>query len=190
MSSRTAHRQRIEPGGPRPGAALFPCFPSLLCALLVVCAGTATAHQLKAAQTSVSLSPGTGLVEVIHRFYVHDAEHAVEQLFGLSGDIHRDAALRDTFARYLSQHFTLADQDDSPLPLVLLGAEIDGDFLWVYQELPGDAWPQIESVRHDALQELWPEQENRVNVRTEDGLQTVVLRAGDGLQMLPGRAED
>lgn len=167
-------------------------FPARLVAtwaLLTLSALTAEAHQLKAAQTSIALSPATGLVEVIHRFYVHDAEHAVEQLVGLAGDIHRDAELRDAFARYVAERFTLADGDGVPLPLVLLGAEIDGDFLWIYEELPGDAWPRIASVRHDALQELWPEQENRINVRTETGLRTVVLRMGDGLQPLPARLE-
>lgn len=161
----------------------------LLYALLASTVQIANGHQLKAAQTSVALSPATGLVEVIHRFYVHDAEHAVGQLGKLTGDIHRDAQLRNAFARYVAQRFTLVDHEGHSLPRVLVGTEIDGDFLWVYEEMPGGAWPRIAKVRHDSLQELWPEQENRVNVHTEGGLRTVVLRAGDGLQPLSAGLE-
>ncbi|HSG89109.1 MAG TPA: DUF6702 family protein [Pseudomonadales bacterium] len=159
---------------------------ALAAALLALLLGgapvTAGAHQLRAALTSLALNARTAQVEVIHRFYVHDAEHAVERLGGMRGDIGRDPALRDAFAHYVRTHFTLADANRTPLPIALVGAELDGDFLWVYEELPGDAWEKIAFVGHSSLQELWPEQENRVNLRTASGVHTVILHAGDGLQ--------
>jgi hypothetical protein len=154
-------------------------------ALLSGGAAGVQAHQLKAALTTIALNPRTETVEIIHRFYLHDAEHAVEQLGGMRGDIVRDAALQEAFARYVFRQFRLADATGADLPLDLVGAEVDGDFLWVYEELPATRWSAAALIGHGSLQELWPEQENRVNVRGDAGVRTLILRAGDRMQPLP-----
>lgn len=157
---------------------------TLTLALVMVCTAAlpAGAHQLKVALTSVALNARSGEVEVIHRFYVHDAEQAVHLLGGMQGDIQRDADLRNAFARYVGRHFVLADESGTPLPLTLVGAEIDGEFLWIYQTLPGDLWPRIALAGDSALQGLWPEQVNRINIRRDGRVHTLVCNAGDGLK--------
>ena len=48
--------------------------------LLVLCCLSLqlSAHEMKSAITKVLFNQRTGNIEVMHRFYVHDAEHAVK----------------------------------------------------------------------------------------------------------------
>ena len=47
----------------------------------------AFAHQQKAAETTVLFNKRSGELEVTHRFYLHDTEHAVQALFDKNADI-------------------------------------------------------------------------------------------------------
>ena len=154
----------------------------LLCLLLPL---TTSAHLTKAALTTVELNARTGLVEVVHRFLAHDAEHAITTLSGLSGDLRSDPVLQDAFARYVAGRFEMIDADGAPIDLELIGAELDGPYLWIYQEAAGDRFDAISGVGHPALQELWGEQINQVNVRTAAGMRTLHLDASRPRQRLP-----
>mgnify|MGYP006272368483 FL=1 len=161
-----------------------------LAGVLLAGAAGAFAHQLKAALTTVRANPRTELVEVVHRFYVHDAEHAVRRLGGLRGDLFADRTLQTAFARYVAHRFTLADETGEALPLELVGTELEGDFLWVYQEMPAATLERVAAVRQEALQELWPEQVNQVNLERDGRVRTLLLRRGDGLEPLEPAAAD
>lgn len=162
---------------PRPG--------DLLALVLLGLVASSTAHQLQAALTTIGVNPRTGLVEIVHRFYAHDAEHALAEASGIEGDIHADPALQQAFGRYVARHFSLTDAEGRALEPELVGAEVEGDFLRVYQQLPGEAFDRIARVGHDSLQEVWPDQENRVNLRREEGVRTLILRSGDGSRAVP-----
>lgn len=146
----------------------------LLTALLCFCAPL-QAHQMKTAITKLLFNDRSGQLEVMHRFYLHDAEHAVKHLQGKAADIHQQEAVRAEFAAYVSEHFTLTLNGEA-LPLQLLGAELDGRHIWVYQEI---ALPKAElktlSVRHDALMNIWPAQINVVNLEGRGPVRTLKL---------------
>lgn len=166
----------------------------LLLTFFLICAAPAHAHQMKSAISKVLFNPRTGNLEVMHRFYLHDAEHAVKHLQHKKADLVNDAASRQQFAEYVAQHFqlsvieslaplnttasvtTAAPATNGPhgvkpaklLKLSLLGAELDGRFVWVYQETPLPVQLPLEqelqlAVQHDSLMELWPSQVNAVN---------------------------
>lgn len=148
-------------------------------------AGAASAHQQKAAITEVSANTRTGLLEIAHRFYIHDAEHALGMLMGRAVNLHADAADRDRFAAAVAGSFTLTRPDGAAIALVLLGAEVERGYLWVYQEGPADALTDGLVVRADALRDVWPGQVNTVNIRTDAGVTSLqfegavqTLRAG------------
>ena len=50
------------------------------------------AHQQKESVTRVLFNPRTGNIEVMHRFLLHDAEHATRKLFGGDADLLGNAA--------------------------------------------------------------------------------------------------
>lgn len=122
------------------------------------------AHQLKTAITTVLFNERTGNIEVMHRFYLHDAEHAIEAVVGKDADLHADEATKDAFSNYVMDHFAMRTLAGESLNLQTVGYQIDGPHFWVYQETPIPAQINGLSLRHNSLQEVWSDQENMVNI--------------------------
>lgn len=131
-----------------------------------------SAHEMKSAITKVLFNQRTGNIEVMHRFYVHDAEHAVKKLLDKSADLIAKQSSRDSFALYVSTHFQLKS-DNQDLKLNLVGNELDGRFFWVYQEVAIPDSLKLMQLRHDSLQSLWPDQVNVVNIEGRGKVKTV-----------------
>ena len=130
--------------------------------LLMAC--TAQAHQMKAAITRVVFNDRTDSVEIMHRFYVHDAEHALSELLGEQVHLSEHKVAQEQFGRYVMAHFSMGLAEGKPLPLNAIGQEVDGKFIWVYQELPRPEHVSELWFAFDALQERWPDQVNQINV--------------------------
>ena len=144
--------------------------------LSVLLAGEpALAHQQKAALTEILFNPRTENIEVVHRFILHDAEHAVRKELGIGEGLVGSPETQMAFAGYVAERFVLARPDGTPIPLTLLGAEIEGGYLWVYQETPEPEALDALAVRHDALRDVWPSQVNRVNVKRGSTVRTLVF---------------
>lgn len=156
------------------------CFlrPAWLLAIALLMSGIASAHQAKEAITRVLFNPRTENIEVMHRFLVHDAEHAVREIFAADADILGSANTRDRFAEYVSQRFSLHDQQGQPIPLQAVGHEIDGRYLWVYAEAPIPSKLESLSVRHQALRDIWPAQVNLLNVDYGGESQSALFSGG------------
>lgn len=146
-----------------------------MAALLLCLSQAASAHQIKAAITKVLFNPRTENIEVMHRFNLHDAEHAVKSLVTKDADILDDAQTQKAFADYVAEHFTMLTADNSPLALKLVGYESEGKFFWVYQET--EQPPSLDGlkIRHDALRDLWADQVNTLNVEGNGPLKTLTF---------------
>lgn len=127
------------------------------------------AHQQKAGVTTVSHNLRSNHLEVVHRLYMHDAEHAVKTLFNSDADILKQPDTQRQFAQYVTERFGMYT-DTKPLPLVLVGYEVDGRFFYVYQEAPKPNDLTELDIRHEVLVDVWPKQSNLVNL---EGLETV-----------------
>ncbi len=160
----------------RPGVAAL--LPVTLLLLALLPASPLAAHQQKEAITRVLFNPRTGNIEVMHRFLLHDAEHAVRQLFGGKADVLGNAADRDRFERYVHGRFSLKNQDGVVLALTPVGNEIDGRFLWVYAEATIPEGLTALTLSHDALRDVWPEQVNLVNVERDGTVRSATFDRG------------
>jgi hypothetical protein len=147
--------------------------PLLLLALALLAPIASIAHQVQVALTTVTFSVRTGSVEVIHRFYTHDTEHAMSILAGRQADIMLDQAVQQQFGQYVSKYFQLLDQNGKELPLALVGVELEGDVIWVYQETPLPGHLTELSVTNPVLLDLLPGQVNTVNVECGGELSTL-----------------
>ena len=140
----------------------------------------AWAHQKKTAVTTILFNERTANIEVMHRFLIHDAEHAVKQIrggsFGQGADIIASEQTRQAFSQYASERFSIRDQNGELLELTLLGSEIDGGSIWVYQETPIPADLQSMTIRHNALRDIWIEQVNRVNIERNKEIDTLIFQ--------------
>ncbi len=146
--------------------------------MALMLAGGAAAHQAKEAVTRVLFNNRTGNIEVMHRFLVHDAEHAVRDIIGTGADILRSESTRERFAAYVGERFTLSDQDGASLPLEPVGHEIEGRYLWIYSETPIPEGLASLSIAHDALRDVWPEQVNLVTVDRDGESQSALFSGG------------
>lgn len=152
----------LSPQAIRRRAAVWVATAAMLC---VTTAGHA--DRQPGSLSTIKLNAATGNVEIIHRLHTHDAELGViaalddrslsiEQLVG-----------RAQLALYVEERFVVAGTDgneiNAPLDLTLIGAELDGEFVLVYQEFKGELPAQI-AVRDDILRDVFPEQVNHVNI--------------------------
>ncbi len=145
-------------------------------ALLCLFCNIAGAHQIKAAISTVLFNPRTENIEIMHRFNLHDAEHAVKVLFDKQSDILDDKQSQKLFAQYAAQHFKLKNKDEEALALKLVGFEIEGKHFWVYQETQQP--PELNGlvIQHNALRDIWPAQINTINVEGKGKLQTLEFK--------------
>lgn len=133
------------------------------------------AHQQKAAITRLVFNERSGSLEVMHRFYLHDAEHAVRQLFDNTADILASEDTRIRFGHYVSSLFQLRSESGEVITLDFVGQEVEGNHIWVYQEhTPLENWQAL-YVRHGALREIWPEQTNMVNIERNAEIHTLTF---------------
>jgi hypothetical protein len=155
---------------------------------LLFAAFSLSAHQQKTAISTILFNPRTNNIEIMHRFRVHDAEHAVKEILGKDADIFDSKETQEQFGEYVNQRFYLFDNDEQPLPLKMVGVELDGKFFWVYQETSLSTQSiqssQLDNItiRHDALRDLWPEQVNTINVEGKGKLQTLTF--ADSVELL------
>ncbi|WP_351008482.1 DUF6702 family protein [Shewanella sp. S1-58-MNA-CIBAN-0166] len=146
---------------------------------LSLLAGNVTAHQQKEAYTSIVFNQRSGMLEVQHRFYLHDAEHAAQQVIDKSTDLIGDPVGREAFAYYAISTFSMQDQQQHPLTLTYVGTELQGKYLWVYQETPITTNMDGFYLKMTALQELWSEQTNHINVERNKRVTSARLNIAD-----------
>ena len=149
---------------------------------LLIAAFSVNAHQQKSAISTVLFNPRTENIEIMHRFRMHDAEHAVKQIFGKDADIIDSKKTQEQFGEYVNQRFNLFDSLEQPLPLKVVGVELEGKFFWVYQETAQPTELDNMTIRYDALRDLWPEQVNTINVEGRGKLQTLTF--ADSVELL------
>lgn len=137
------------------------------------------AHQQKMATTTVSFNHRVDNIEVMHKFYLHDAEHAVRDLFDPSADILSSKATQSRFAEYVQTEFAIEINDSKQLPLKFVGLELDGKYIWIYQETAIPSNITELSISNGALQELWPAQLNLVNIEGKGELQSLLFNDSD-----------
>ncbi len=162
---------------------------ALLWALLWTPASNA--HQQKTAVTRLLFNENSGNLEVMHRLFLHDAEHAASVVFGEKQDLIESADSRALFGSYVVNRFavqaTQADGSTHEVFLDYLGEEIDGQFLWVYQEAVGFAeatTAQQLDLINSILRDVWPEQSNLVNLERDGRIRSVTFTQGSDTHSL------
>ncbi|WP_155524577.1 DUF6702 family protein [Oleisolibacter albus] len=158
-------------------------------ALAIGVAGTlaarpALAHRAKASTSWVRWNPRNALLEISHRLHAHDAEVALHDIEGVSAPDVGVPRTQAQLALYVEKHFALRDAAGNPLDLTLLGAEQEGDQLYIYQQRPLPQPPPAFGVRDSILTDVFPEQQNQVNLDNglagAAGIRTLIFKAGDG----------
>lgn len=155
----------------------------LVCVVCSVMSSASFSHQQKIAVTRILFNENSGNIEVMHRFFIHDAEHAASVVFGESQNLIESAISRELFSSYVVNRFAVIAEDEqgasSELELKYVGEEIDGQFLWVYQEVTQDSKIKALSVVHLVLRDVWFDQNNLVNVEKDGEVYSVAFTGSE-----------
>jgi hypothetical protein len=167
----------------------------IFCLLVLSCGlgQLVTAHQQKEGYSSILFNPRSGLIEVAHRFYLHDAEHAIKRGGVISSESVGNAAKADlannqlmqaAFSQYIVDSFAVKTLNHAPEQLELVGYEVEGKYLWVYQQTQlqldlTEIW-----VKMTALQAIWSGQTNHINVDINKNTYSIRLKHGDSWQKI------
>ena len=137
------------------------------------------AHQQKTSVTRILFNPRTENIEIMHRFVVHDAEHAAGLIFGERQTLMESEESRELFSSYVRNRFAIqasyASGPAQELSLSYVGQEIDGQYLWVYQELQDDPAIIGLTIVNLALRDVWPDQSNLVNIEHEGEIHSLTF---------------
>lgn len=157
----------------------YKLFPLLFVLLM---SSSVLAHKMKSAFTIVLFNERTGFLEVMHRYSLHDAEEASQELFRGKADIIEDPKTQQRFADYIMAHFQIRDESKQLIPLNFVGSQNDAGYFWIYQDYKLTRQFDSIEIKNLALTELWREQINAVNVEFTGQTQTVTFSTGDNWQ--------
>jgi hypothetical protein len=142
----------------------------------------AFAHRMPGSLSTIKTNAETGIIEIIHRLHIHDAELGMVVLTGERQLTLEQLAGRARLALYVEEQFSIAPVVDGKngkrLPLELIGAELDGDFVLVYQQYAGELPADI-AIRDAILSDVFPGQINHVNVATGDEVRSLTFSEDD-----------
>ncbi len=138
----------------------------------------AKAHEQKVAITQILFNPNTGNIEIAHRLNLHDAEHAVQEGWG-EADLTSDPENLERLTHYVRGNFFLYD-GERLLESKKVGAEIDGIYVWIYDELPiPKKRIKVLTVDNTILRDVWPDQSNLVNLELGNFRESVFFSGDD-----------
>ena len=136
------------------------------------------AHRAPGCLTSIEWNKLSGQTEIVHRLHTHDAELGVGSALNLPGLSVGDIEGRANIALYVEENFQIR-AGENELKLELIGAELSGNYILVYQELPGRLLQNI-LIRDDILRDAFPAQLNQVNIEDGDSVHSLVFTKKDG----------
>jgi len=145
--------------------------------LLLGIAVSAAAHREPGSLTTIKWNVSSGRTEIVHRLHSHDAELGVGQILDIADLSVLDLEGQAIIALYVEARFRIA-ADEEDIELDLIGAELAGDYVLVYQEHSAELPAQIR-VYDSILQDVYPAQINQVNIEDGDIVHSLVFTAGD-----------
>jgi hypothetical protein len=142
---------------------------------------TSFAHREPGSLTTIEWNQASGKTEIIHRLHSHDAELGVGSVLELPGLSVLDLEGRAYIALYVEERFRIAS-DDGDLGLALIGAELAGDHVLVFQELSGRLPAKIH-VLDGILRDIYPSQNNQVNIEDGESVYSLAFTGDDDWQI-------
>lgn len=145
-----------------------------LCLVLLLVCAPSTAHQLNYSYTELKWRVDKQVLEVTHSIHMDDAVVLLAHLgdFQASLDLQSQAKL----LLYVEQNFRL-QVGERQLQLDPVGAQVEGDNLWIYQEIVLQKYPSGLIVHCTLMQDVFSSQTNQVNFVVGDEIKTGVYNS-------------
>lgn len=130
---------------------------ALLCLPLLV-----SAHRQHLSWTEVALSDGKKSAEITHRLHQHDSVALLRSMGFDNPDLDSLEHLA-VLAVYAARNTQLILKDGTLAEAEIIGAEAEGDFVFVYQETLNQPSP-LEKIATSIFMDINAEQINRINI--------------------------
>ena len=156
----------------------------ILFALLTMLAAMQTqAHLEQTLLTTVAFNTRTQRLEVIHQIYAHDVENAFGNLVQAEGGL--DSLPAQAFVSIeLGKTFKLWKPNGEEIPLALVGAELEAEFFYIYQEAEIAGVPESMRVEHGMLRNYWQDMRNYLNVDYGSFIKSLIFSNNDGAKTI------
>lgn len=152
--------------------------------ILAVMAGAALvaapvhAHRMKAGATEIAVNERSGEMEIIHRVYAHDLLEALGDLEMEEADFLSSPSGLQQVEDLVRAEFRVAEGDGRLLNLSYIGAELDGEFAWIYFTAPVPEDTSSFVVDNDLLSNAFEDQVMMTNFRFNSDVRTAMQGPG------------
>lgn len=131
----------------------------------------AAAHREAASHTQIIWSETAGALQITHVMHTHDAQRALFHLGRLKKPDLTPLKAQAALALYISETFALA-ADEVPLELNIIGAEIIGRDVFVYQDIALPQRPGALLIDPNMFQGVVVDFLNHIDVHTPSGIKS------------------
>ena len=172
------HRLSVAAGACRPVLAGAVGLVAAAVVLACVSGGQVMAHRMDAAISTLDIRPDGRTLQVTHRLYAHDLEHTLD--LGPVGVGWFDTSEgQQALGAYAARAFVLRDGRGRDVALRFVGAETQGDLVFIYFEgtLPRGRELEVDS---NLLVEFSEAQRNLVNLQRGSLTVSATFGVSDG----------
>lgn len=138
---------------------------------------SASEHKFYVSKTIIEFNPRSGSFEITCKLFTDDLEMALgsagRKPIRLGTDQEPSNA-NDLIEDYIKKHFILK-YNDEPIYLSFIGKEAEADLTYCYMEFVKPQEYNTISIESTIFYELFPEQQNIVDVKANASTKTVVL---------------
>ena len=115
----------------------------------LLCSTAALSHRAPSLNSTISWNERSQHLEITHQIHQHDAQAMLEHIQTNSEDL-SSLEHRAHIALLMNKHFYIGNTNDQPLPTKTIGAKLEADYIFVYQELekPADKNAIIDITLH------------------------------------------
>jgi len=152
------------------------CLASL--AALLFLAAPASAHRVHAGVTEIAVNPRTGEMEIVHRVFAHDLMTALDRDAVEAYEFLETGAGLETVGVYARERFRMADGEGELYDLAYVGAEVDGEFAWIYFVAPEPGSADAFIVDNDILADTFDDQVMMTNLHFNAAVRTAMQGPG------------
>ncbi|WP_017930239.1 DUF6702 family protein [Robiginitomaculum antarcticum] len=142
-------------------------------------ASPAWAHRQKLTYTEIEWLAEAKEIGVTHRLHMHDAARALVAENLLDAPVLTDLRAQAILALYISEQFAIYGADGTRIALTLIGAQIDGSDIFVFQTAALNAPPRGLSIFCEILHGAYASQKNHVTVNLPGEIHTLTFKVKD-----------